>query len=113
LNRRFHLPRGVAAAIGVTVVMLLSVLSLLSLCALLIRELGSLTGILPDLENATLAGLDSLERWLLSLTQKAPENIRSIRPGAGMHTKHYEEVLGQVAKCDIVRGTPMDWKYIK
>lgn len=42
-----------------------------------------------------------------------PENIRSIRPGAGMHTKHYEEVLGQVAKCDIKRGTPMNWKYIK
>ena len=29
------------------------------------------------------------------------ENMRSIRPGFGMHTKHYEEVLGKHAKTDI------------
>lgn len=41
------------------------------------------------------------------------ENVRSIRPNVGMHTKHYEEVLGQQAKCALKKGTPMDWKYIK
>lgn len=41
------------------------------------------------------------------------QNIRSIRPGDGMHTKYYGDVLGKVAKCDIKKGTPMDWKYIK
>ncbi len=40
------------------------------------------------------------------------ENVRSIRPGAGLHTKHYEEVLGQRAKCDLKKGTPVDWKFI-
>ncbi|MEY8328122.1 pseudaminic acid synthase [Lachnospiraceae bacterium 48-33] len=43
----------------------------------------------------------------------SPENIRSIRPAAGMHTKYYEEILGKKARCDIKKGTPMDWKYIE
>ena len=78
LQRHLHLPRGAAAAVGVTVVLVLTVLFLLSFCAFLIRELGALAGILPDLENATLSGLDSLEVWLLDLAQKTPEGIRSI-----------------------------------
>ena len=40
------------------------------------------------------------------------ENIRSIRPAFGMHTMYYDEVLGQKAKIDLAKGTPMDWKYI-
>jgi len=36
------------------------------------------------------------------------ENIRVIRPGYGMHPKHYEEVLGKTAKKDIKRGTPLE-----
>ena len=43
------------------------------------------------------------------LTEK---NVRSIRPGIGMHTKHYEEVLGKKAKNDIEKGTPLDWDLI-
>lgn len=39
-------------------------------------------------------------------------NIRSIRPGIGMHTKYYYDILGRNAACDIKRGTPMEWKYI-
>ncbi|WP_029231889.1 pseudaminic acid synthase [Butyrivibrio sp. VCB2006] len=42
-----------------------------------------------------------------------PENVRSIRPGNGMHTKHYEEVLGMTAVCDIEKGTPLSWELIK
>lgn len=41
------------------------------------------------------------------------ENVRSIRPNAGMHTKYYGSVLGQRARCDLKKGTPMDWKYIE
>lgn len=40
------------------------------------------------------------------------ENIRSIRPAFGMHTMYYDEVIGQKAKVDLAKGTPMDWKYI-
>jgi pseudaminic acid synthase len=41
------------------------------------------------------------------------ENLRSIRPGFGMHTRYYKEVLGKIAKIDIKRGTPMEWNLIK
>ena len=41
-----------------------------------------------------------------------PDNIRSIRPGIGMHTKHYEEVLGRHAKSDLKKGTPLQWELI-
>lgn len=41
------------------------------------------------------------------------ENLRSIRPGFGMHPKYYNEVIGKVASDDIKRGTPMNWNLIK
>ncbi len=37
------------------------------------------------------------------------ENVRSIRPADGLHTRHYEEVLGRRAAQAIPRGTPLDW----
>ena len=40
------------------------------------------------------------------------DNVRSIRPGFGMHTKYYGDVLGKTAAVDLAKGTPMDWKYI-
>lgn len=40
------------------------------------------------------------------------ENVRSIRPGFGLAPMHYEEVLGQRAKADIAKGTPLTWKLI-
>lgn len=41
------------------------------------------------------------------------DNVRSIRPGIGMHTKYWDEILGKKARCDVKKGTPMDWKYIE
>ncbi len=35
------------------------------------------------------------------------ENIRSIRPGYGLHPKYYNEILGKVFSKDIERGTPL------
>ncbi|MCR5847799.1 MAG: pseudaminic acid synthase [Lachnospiraceae bacterium] len=40
-------------------------------------------------------------------------NIRSIRPGYGLHTRYYEEILGRKALADLEAGTPLDWKYIE
>lgn len=42
-----------------------------------------------------------------------PENIRSIRPGCGLHTMYYEEVLGKQAKHFLKKGTPLAWELIK
>ena len=41
------------------------------------------------------------------------ENLRSIRPGFGMHTRYYKDVLGKCSKSDITKGTPMSWEFIK
>ena len=40
------------------------------------------------------------------------KNIRVIRPGYGMEPKYYKEVLGQVALCDIKRGTPLKFDMV-
>jgi pseudaminic acid synthase len=40
------------------------------------------------------------------------ENVRSIRPGNGLHTRHLPEILGQHAARDIARGTPMQWDLV-
>ena len=41
------------------------------------------------------------------------KNIRSVRPGYGLHTRYYEEILGRKALADLEAGTPLDWKYIE
>jgi N-acetylneuraminate synthase len=41
------------------------------------------------------------------------ENLRSIRPGHGLHTRHMSEVLGQRARQDIERGTPLSWDLVE
>jgi pseudaminic acid synthase len=40
------------------------------------------------------------------------ENVRSIRPGNGLHTRHLADVLGRRAACDIERGTPLRWELV-
>jgi pseudaminic acid synthase len=40
------------------------------------------------------------------------ENVRSIRPGHGLHTRHLPEVLGRHAARDIERGTPLSWDLV-
>ena len=40
------------------------------------------------------------------------QNVRSIRPSYGLHTRYLEEVLGRVAVRDVERGTPLSWEMI-
>jgi pseudaminic acid synthase len=40
------------------------------------------------------------------------ENVRSIRPGFGMETKHINEILGKKASRDISKGTPLSWNLV-
>ena len=42
-----------------------------------------------------------------------PENLRSIRPAAGLAPRHYEEVLGRTLVKDVERGTPLSWDLIR
>jgi N-acetylneuraminate synthase len=40
------------------------------------------------------------------------QNVRSIRPGHGLHTRHLPDVLGKTAAVDIERGTPLSWDLV-
>lgn len=40
-------------------------------------------------------------------------NVRAIRPGRGLHTRHLDEVLGRRAARDIARGTPLSWDLVE
>jgi pseudaminic acid synthase len=40
-------------------------------------------------------------------------NVRSVRPGFGLHPKHYGEILGKKVNKDLKKGTAMSFDYIK
>ena len=40
------------------------------------------------------------------------ENVRSIRPGYGLHTRYLKDVIGRPSSQDIVRGTPLTWDLV-
>ena len=40
------------------------------------------------------------------------ENVKSIRPGYGLHPKFYGYVLGRKAKSNIMRGDALKWEFI-
>lgn len=41
------------------------------------------------------------------------ENVKSVRPGYGLHTKYWKDILGKKAKCDLEKGTAMRWEYVE
>lgn len=41
-----------------------------------------------------------------------PNNVRSIRPGFGLHPKHLHQIIGKTAKINIEKGTPFSLDYI-
>lgn len=45
--------------------------------------------------------------------QFTASNVRSIRPGNGLHTRHLREILGRSATRDISRGTPLTWDAVE
>ena len=42
-----------------------------------------------------------------------PDNVRSVRPGDGLHTRHLDEVIGRRARRDLERGTPLTWEMVE
>ena len=78
LCRRLHFPRSLAAGIGVTAAFTGVTLLLLLLCAFLVRELGMLAGILPDLTDTARTGLSLLQSWMLGLVSRVPQSIRPL-----------------------------------
>lgn len=41
-----------------------------------------------------------------------PQNVRSIRPGDGLHPRHLEDVLGATAREPLPKGTPITWRHL-
>lgn len=41
------------------------------------------------------------------------ENVRSVRPGYGLHPKHLEDILGKTFKSDIEKGTALSLTMVK
>lgn len=68
----------------------------------------------PTIEAARLRGRSLFVVKDIAKGEKlTKENIRSIRPGYGLHPKYYWEVLGKKAKTNIKKGAPLNWKLIK
>ena len=62
----------------------------------------------PVLYRRSLFVCESVEAGEL-LTE---QNIRSIRPGLGMHTRHHAEVVGRRARMALEKGTPLSWDMV-
>ncbi|MEG2556270.1 MAG: N-acetylneuraminate synthase family protein, partial [Odoribacter sp.] len=41
------------------------------------------------------------------------QNVRSVRPGYGLHPKHLNECLGRHVKCDLEKGTPFNLDFLE
>lgn len=41
------------------------------------------------------------------------DNVKSIRPGFGMHTRYYSDILGKKARANIEKGTPLKWDLVE
>lgn len=113
LHRKLRLPRTAAAAAGVTVALAIAVLLTVSLCALLIRQMGALAGVLPDLGDTASNGLHALESWMLGMAQKAPDGIRSVLShsvknmfsnGSALLDRVIEKLLSMAS--DLLKGLP-------
>ncbi len=78
LHRRLHVPRGVSAGIGVSMAFFLLAMLFFVLCAFLARELRTLAGVLPNLEETARSGITMLQTWLLTLTTHMPKSIQPL-----------------------------------
>jgi N-acetylneuraminate synthase len=45
--------------------------------------------------------------------QFSDQNVRVIRPGYGLHSRHLPEILGRRAARDVQRGTPLTWDLVR
>lgn len=78
------------------------------------KALGKITYELTEKQKASREHSRSL---FIAQDMKAGEvftkdNLRSIRPACGLHTKYYEELLGKKINKDVKMGTPMNWNLI-
>ncbi len=84
-----------------------------------VREAESAIGVVDyNLTEKQIKGKDFSRSLYVVEDMKAGDfisekNVRSIRPGFGLHPKHYTEILGKKVTQDIERGDVMSLDYIK
>ncbi len=78
LCRRMHVPRALAAGIGVSAAFLGIALLIMLVLAFLVRELGILASILPDLTETARSGIALLQNWLMDMAGKTPPSVRPL-----------------------------------
>lgn len=78
LVRRCRLKRWLAAGLGICIALTLVILCALMLGALLLKELSSLAGVVPDLEETAQQGMGLLRGYLADLADRTPEGVRPI-----------------------------------
>lgn len=77
-QNKLGVKRNIAAGIGVSITLILLGGILLLLGALLWKEVVVLAGKMPDMGNAVMQGLSTLEGTLMTLSSRAPEGMRPI-----------------------------------
>ena len=78
LHSKAHVPRSISAGIGVSMAFCFLAMLLLVLCAFVVRELGVLTNIIPDLEQTAESGFSLVQNWLLDLSRHTPQSIQPL-----------------------------------
>lgn len=78
LHKRLRVPRLISSGIGVCIAFSLLAMALLTLCAFVLRELGNLSSILPDLGQTAKSSFSLARSWLLQLSSRSPESLRPL-----------------------------------
>ena len=92
LCHRVKLKRPFATAIGVSMAFSFLALAVMVLCAFLIRQIRSLTGLLPQLETALHTGMDAADRWLVNLSGRVPGELGTVLTTISTTWVKYEEI---------------------
>lgn len=78
LCRTARLPRAAAVGVGVTATIAFLSLLVFLVCALVLRELGQLVKVLPDLEGAARSGMELAHRGLLGMADRLPPSMEQV-----------------------------------
>ena len=119
--QKLHLPRALAAILGVAIAFALLGMTLLVLCGLVLRQLQALTGILPDMEQTIRTGMGTLSGWAMELAGRTPAKVREplmknvqnifsngsalLERAAGYGIQLASGLLGQLPNGALVFGT--------
>jgi len=76
------------------------------------KSLGEITYDLPERNKLRRRSL-FISETINKGEKLTSENIKSVRPGAGLHPKYYNTVLGKVARINLEKGTPLSFQDIE